>query len=63
MLLFRYFDSELIDDKPIYNYKLLDGVSHERLGMLIVKNENIIEILGSISYEQRKTPEIRKKKT
>lgn len=46
---FLYFDSELVDDKPIYNYKLLDGVSHERLGMLIVKNEKIIEILNSIS--------------
>jgi len=46
---FLYFDSELVDDKPIYNYLLLNGVSHERLGMLIVKNEKIIEILNSIS--------------
>jgi len=46
---FMYFNSELVDNQPIYNYKLLVGVSHERLGMLIVKNENIIEILNSIS--------------
>lgn len=46
---FIYFDSELIDDQPIYNYKLLSGVSHERLGMLILKNEKIIDILDSIS--------------
>jgi DNA mismatch repair ATPase MutS len=46
---FMYFDSDLVDDKPIYNYKILSGVSHERLGMLIVKNEKIIEILNSIS--------------
>lgn len=46
---FMYFDSELIDGKPIYNYKLLSGVSHERLGMLILKNEQIMEILDSIS--------------
>lgn len=46
---FMYFDSDLVDDKPIYSYKILSGVSHERLGMLIVKNEKIIEILNSIS--------------
>jgi len=46
---FIYFDSELIDGKPIYNYKLFGGVSHERLGMQIIKNEKIIEILNSIS--------------
>ncbi|HZL09370.1 MAG TPA: hypothetical protein VFC65_05185 [Prolixibacteraceae bacterium] len=46
---FMYFDSELIEDNPIYTYKLLSGISHERLGMLIVKNEKIIDILNSIS--------------
>lgn len=46
---FMYFDSELIDQQPTYNYKLSTGVSHERLGMLIIKNEKIIDILNSIS--------------
>lgn len=46
---FKYFDSGLIDGKPVYEYKLKNGVSHERLGMLIVRNENIVEILNSIS--------------
>lgn len=46
---FRYFDSQLENDRPIYNYKLLNGVSHERLGMLIIKNERIIDILNSIT--------------
>jgi DNA mismatch repair ATPase MutS len=45
---FKYFDSELIDDKPIYKYELKNGVSHERLGMHIVRNEKIVEILNSI---------------
>src|SRR5690554_4705942 len=31
-----------------YSYRLHDGVSHDRLGMLIVRNENILEILQSI---------------
>lgn len=46
---FKYFDSELVDGAPVYSYKLKDGVSHERLGMHIVRNENIVEILSSIS--------------
>lgn len=46
---FKYFDSKLIDNKPVYNYKIENGVSHERLGMFIVKNEGIIEILNSIN--------------
>lgn len=45
---FRYLESELVDEKPIYSYRLLNGVSHERLGMLILKNEKIIDILNSI---------------
>ncbi len=46
---YKYFDSELIDGKPVYKYELKEGVSHERLGMYIVKNEKIVEILNSIS--------------
>jgi len=46
---FKYFDSKLVDNKPVYNYKLCNGVTHERLGMFIVKNEGIVEILDSIS--------------
>ena len=46
---FKYFDSELVDDLPVYKYELKDGVSHERLGMHILKNEKIIEILNSIA--------------
>lgn len=46
---YKYFDSELIDDTPVYTYELKNGVSHERLGMHIVKNERIVEILNSIT--------------
>jgi DNA mismatch repair ATPase MutS len=45
---FNYFESEIVDNKPVYNYKLQTGVSFERLGMVIVKNEQIVEILNSI---------------
>lgn len=46
---FSYFDSKLINDEPVYNYKICDGISHERLGMLIVQRENIEQILESVS--------------
>src|SRR5690606_38336949 len=46
-LLFKFFDVDIAGSTPIYTYKLQDGVSHERLGMLIVKNEKIIELLAA----------------
>jgi DNA mismatch repair protein MutS len=45
---FKYFDSKLVGETPEYTYLLKDGVSHERLGMYIVKKEKIPEILNSI---------------
>ncbi|PKQ60261.1 hypothetical protein BZG02_20165 [Labilibaculum filiforme] len=46
---FNYFDSKLVKNVPLYEYLLKEGVSHERLGMYIVKNEKIVEILDSIN--------------
>jgi DNA mismatch repair protein MutS len=46
---FKFFDSKLVDNVPTYEYKLENGISHERLGMHILKNENIIEILNSMT--------------
>jgi DNA mismatch repair protein MutS len=45
---FKYFGSTLIDNKPHYSYKIQEGISEERLGILIVQNEKITEILDSI---------------
>ncbi|OMP29725.1 hypothetical protein [Mangrovimonas sp. DI 80] len=45
---FKSFGSKLIDKVPSYDYKLENGISYERLGLQILKNENIIEILDSI---------------
>lgn len=51
-IMFRCFESELIDQQPIYDYKLKNGISKERIGLLIIKNEKIIEILGEIVKKQ-----------
>ncbi|QHT71367.1 DNA mismatch repair protein [Rhodocytophaga rosea] len=48
---FKYFESSLIGNKPVYSYKLQDGISEERLGILIVQNEKITEILDSIGQK------------
>ncbi|WP_396602250.1 MutS-related protein [Algibacter sp. R77976] len=46
---FKYFNSKLVDNKPTYDYKLKEGISKERLGMYIVQNEKIVEILETIT--------------
>lgn len=51
---FKYFDSKLVDNVPTYDYKLEKGISYERLGLYILKNENIIEILESISEGEKR---------
>jgi len=43
---FKYFDSKIDGDKPVFDYKLIDGVSSETLGYYIFKNEGILQILA-----------------
>jgi DNA mismatch repair ATPase MutS len=45
---FKYFETNVIDDKLIFNYQLRDGVSNDRLGYLILKNEKVIELLEGL---------------
>ena len=49
---FKLFGSKLVDNIPTYEYKLENGISHERLGMYILKNEKIIEILDSMTNKK-----------
>lgn len=49
-ILFKCF--ELVDQTPIYDFKLKDGVSKERIGMTIIRRENIIGILDQIIEKQ-----------
>jgi DNA mismatch repair ATPase MutS len=45
---FKYFETEVIDGKLIFNYNLKNGVSSDRLGYLILKRENVIDLLESL---------------
>jgi len=44
---FKYFHTTIDGKTPIYSYRLRDGVTDERLGMLIIENERIVEIINS----------------
>ena len=45
---FKYFETEVKDDKLIFNYHLRDGVSNDRLGYLILKKEKVIDLLENL---------------
>ena len=47
-IFFNCFESTMEGGVPWYNYKIREGISNERVGMLIIKNEGIIEILGEV---------------
>lgn len=51
---YQCFESELIDNQPVYDFKLKSGISRERMGMLIIKNEHIPDILNEIVNQQKK---------
>ena len=44
---FGYFHSTIDGKSPIYSYRLCEGVTEERIGMLIIDNERIVEIIKS----------------
>lgn len=45
---FKYFETEVTDEKLIFNYQLKEGVSNDRLGYLILKKEKVIELLEGL---------------
>lgn len=44
---FRFLPSTLVGSRPKYSYKLESGISDDRHGMTIIKDEKIIEIINS----------------
>lgn len=51
-VIFKCFESVLNVDSPIYDYKIKDGVTTERVGMQIIRNEGIEEIFDGIIENQ-----------
>ena len=51
-IFFNCFESELQQDIPVYSYKMKSGISEERMGMPILRNEKILEILKQAKSEE-----------
>jgi len=45
---FRYFETEVKDEQLYFSYKLKEGISDDRLGYLILKNEGVVEMLKNL---------------
>ncbi len=45
---FKYFETNVIGDQLTFNYRLLDGISNDRIGYLILKREKVIELLEKL---------------
>lgn len=44
-IFFNYFEANMVDEKPQYTYILNNGVTNERIGMYILKKENVLETI------------------
>ncbi len=42
---FRYFEANLVNESPQYNFKAKEGVTNERIGLYILKKEKVIDII------------------
>lgn len=45
-IIFKYMPTRMQAAKPVYTYKLESGITNDRHGMLIIKNERILDILA-----------------
>lgn len=45
---FKYFETNVSNDKLEFSYQLKDGVSNDRLGYFILKNEKVVEMLENL---------------
>jgi DNA mismatch repair ATPase MutS len=46
-IFFKYFEANLIEGNPQYNYQIKDGVTNERIGMYILNKEKVLETISS----------------
>ena len=51
---FMCFDSRIKNNEPVYSYNLHRGISYKRLGMHILQQENIMEILNTENFDSPK---------
>lgn len=47
-IIFKYFESEVIDDTLNFTYQLKDGIAKEKIGYLILKREKVLDLLENM---------------
>jgi DNA mismatch repair ATPase MutS len=47
-IIFNYFETSAQDDQLVFNYQLKEGISNDRLGYLILKNEGVVKLLEQL---------------
>jgi DNA mismatch repair ATPase MutS len=52
-IFFKYFEANLVNENPQYNYKIKDGITDERIGMYILKKEKVIETIEHAIKQNR----------
>jgi len=45
---FKYFETSVINDRLEFSYQLKDGISNDRLGYLILRQEGVVELLEKL---------------
>lgn len=47
-IIFNYFETAVENDQLVFNYQLKEGISNDRLGYLILKNEGVVKMLQQL---------------
>lgn len=47
-IIFNYFETAVQNDQLIFNYQLKEGISNDRLGYLILRNEGVVDMLEKL---------------
>lgn len=47
-IIFNYFETSAENDQLVFNYQLKEGISNDRLGYLILKNEGVVKMLQEL---------------
>jgi DNA mismatch repair protein MutS len=47
-IIFNYFETSVNGEQLVFNYHLKQGISNDRLGYLILKNEGVVDMLQKL---------------
>lgn len=47
-IIFKYFETNVMDDQLDFSYQLKDGISNDRIGYVILRREKVVEMLDKL---------------